>query len=409
MEALVGSQEEPAALAEHIRALQPGMAHDQQGHRERRVGGGGALPAGVPGRVQALPGVLRGAGRGAAREPGSPQAGARAPEGLRGEPGRRARRLPLVRRCCERRRGNGAAIRRWTARPVAPPRSNSTSRWIACARSLTAWYERNEAEKRALIAQARHLERLADDEPGHRWREAAAGAVEGNRPGVARQSQTLWDEFRGLCDAVYQRREQAYAQHPQRWRPRRHAPWRFASRPNRRAPAGPEPRRTRRSGVACAFEEIGELPRADARSLRDRFERAVSRYEAAWRSRTCAMQRLPSRTCSRPARLIRAYERAVMQGAPAAERAALKDAAESFIAGVRRWPRRRPAGVEAGIGPGRLRVGSGRRGARESAADVVHPLRDPELDTHAAGRRGPASRLPVAPADDAPGPGTPHR
>ena len=24
------------------------------------------------------------------------------------------------------------------------------------------------------------------------------------------QSQALWDEFRGLCDAVYQRREQAY-------------------------------------------------------------------------------------------------------------------------------------------------------------------------------------------------------
>ena len=27
------------------------------------------------------------------------------------------------------------------------------------------------------------------------------------------QAQALWDEFRGLCDAVYQRREQAYTQY----------------------------------------------------------------------------------------------------------------------------------------------------------------------------------------------------
>jgi hypothetical protein len=37
-------------------------------------------------------------------------------------------------------------------------------------------------------------------------------------------------------------------------------------------------------------------------------------------------------------RLIRAYERAVIQNAPPAERETLRNAAESFIASVRRWP-----------------------------------------------------------------------
>ena len=93
MEALVGSPEEARGTGRARPRAAAGMAHDQQGHRERHFRGWRAIPAGVPGCVQALPGVVRVTGRDAARESGSPQAGARAPQGLRSAHRDRSRRL----------------------------------------------------------------------------------------------------------------------------------------------------------------------------------------------------------------------------------------------------------------------------------------------------------------------------
>ncbi len=128
-----------AGRARSARGAHPGaaagMAHDQQGHRERRTGRNRAIPAGVPGRVQAVPGVLRVAGRGPTPEPRGPQAGARATEGLRSEPARRTGRLPVDRSGDAR--GAARVAQPFAGGPrrtVAPPRSSSSRRWTGCAR-----------------------------------------------------------------------------------------------------------------------------------------------------------------------------------------------------------------------------------------------------------------------------------
>jgi hypothetical protein len=207
---------------------------------------------------------------------------------------------------------------------------------------LNAWYERNAAAKSALIAQARHLSSVEDTT------QAIDGAVrlqalwKETGPVPRDQSQALWDEFRTLCDAVYQRREQAYAQYSAGLE---------AAKTNAGAlceqveQAGSPTAAERLSAHARvrewheAFEALGELPRSDARQLRDRFERAVGRYEAALAQLDVRDAAAAESNLFDAGRHLRAYERAVMQDAPAAERDAVRTAAETFMAGVSRWPK----------------------------------------------------------------------
>jgi len=77
---------------------------------------------------------------------------------------------------------------------------------------LDAWYERNVADKQSLIKRARYL--LTQDDSREAidavkrlqilWKETGLTPRE--------QDQSLWSEFRELCDAVYQKRQQAYAE-----------------------------------------------------------------------------------------------------------------------------------------------------------------------------------------------------
>jgi hypothetical protein len=89
----------------------------------------------------------------------------------------------------------------------------------------------------------------------------------------------------------------------------------------------------------AAFDAVGELPRADARNLRDRFQRAISRYEEALARQDSRDTEAAESNLLEAARLVHAYERAVMQDAPSAERETLKSAVETFMAGVHRWPK----------------------------------------------------------------------
>jgi hypothetical protein len=149
------------------------------------------------------------------------------------------------------------------------------------------WYERNEADKRALIAQVGQLSSMED----------VAQAIDGVKrlqaqwkqtgPVPRDKSQLLWDEFRGLCDAVFQRRDEARALH---------------------------------AAELAAEQERAAAQRVEAeQDLRDAGAAESNLLEAA--------------------RLVRAYEYAVMRDASPEERTATRDAAGAFIAGVRRWPR----------------------------------------------------------------------
>ena len=287
MEALVGANEEPAALAEHVRALQQewrtinkGIASDtsEDGERFQRAFQAAFKPCQEYFASQA---AMRRENLDARRL---------VLERLKAfEAGLEAEHAdyPLVMQVLRE------APREWRSHsPVDADASRPAE--IEFQKSMDRlrqfvgdWYERNEAGKKALIAQAGQLVALAD----------VAQAIDGVKqlqaqwkqtgPVPRDRSQPLWDEFRGRCDAVFQRRDEARALH--------------------------------------AAELDAEKARAVV--LRAEAEQDLRDVEAA------------ESNLLEAARLIRAYERAVLQDGPPGERAALKETAEAFMAGVRRWPR----------------------------------------------------------------------
>jgi hypothetical protein len=207
---------------------------------------------------------------------------------------------------------------------------------------LNGWYERNAADKRALIVQARHLSAGED----------SAAAIDGIKrlqlhwkdtgPVQHQQSQALWEEFRSACDAVYQRRQQAYAQYAATLEAAQAQAVALCEKVERECEV-PVAERTAAHTQArdwqAAFEDIGDLPRAEARTLRERFQRAVARYEAGVAEQDQRDAASAETRLLEAGRLLRAYEHAVMQDAPADQRATLRAAVESHMAGAQRWPK----------------------------------------------------------------------
>ncbi len=169
---------------------------------------------------------------------------------------------------------------------------------------LNGWYERNESDKKSLITQARHLSTVED----------TAQAIEGVKrlnvlwketgPVPRDQSQALWDEFRGLCDAVFQRREQAYTQYSAGLEAAKAQAVALCEQVEQAASVSDADRLPGH----CEDPGVARRVRRDRRTAANRRAglarplsasgRAVRRL--AWLGRTCAMPRPPSQTCSRP-------------------------------------------------------------------------------------------------------------
>jgi hypothetical protein len=342
MEALVGSQEEPGALAERIRALQ---------QEWRTVNKG--IASGESEETERFQRAFQAAFK-PCQEYFAQQAAARR-ENL--EARRRVlERLKVVEASQEAEHADRSLLRQVLREAPREWRSHSPVEREA-GRSLqaefdqsmdrlrtllTAWYEGNEAEKRTLIERARQLSTAEDTTQAIdavqqlqvRWKETD--------PASREQAQALWDEFRELCDAVYRRRDQAYALQAAALEATRTQAITLCEQIEQSVSAPVEDRAAAKAKTTewrAAFEALGDLPRADARGLQGRFERALSRYEASLseqdrRDSEAAMSKLLE-----AGQHIRAYERAVLQNAELAEREALKTTADAFIAGVRRWPR----------------------------------------------------------------------
>ncbi len=341
MEALIGVQEEPEALAEHIRALQQewrtinkGIASDasEDGERFQQAHQAAFKPCQVYFEAQA---AVR-------RE--NVEARRQVLERLKAfEASQDAddvdhRFVAQVLR---------EAPREWRSHSPVDPRANHPIE-IEFQQSMDrlrkirdAWYERNETEKRSLITQAQRFS-TADD---------TAAAIEGVKrlqtlwketgPVSREKSQALWDEFRGLCDAVYKQREQAHADFAAGLEAAKARAITLCDEVEQAASLSTPERLAGRAKITewqTAFREIGELPRSDARGLHDRFERAVSRYETALEKQDLRAAEAAETNLIEAGRHIRALERAVMQKAPPAEREALRNAAETFMDGVQRWP-----------------------------------------------------------------------
>lgn len=202
-------------------------------------------------------------------------------------------------------------------------------------------YDRNIKAKSSMIERAQRLlaeedSRRAIDEVKvlqQQWRSVG--------PVPRAQGQRLWEDFRQSCDSVFQKRQQEFAEYT----------------------AGLEANKSRAialceevEGVAAlsgaqllegaqkspdlrlAFEAIGEFPRAQARALHERFERALEQLEdAVSRQRASDVERSWGSLFDAADR-VRAYRRAVARNADATEREALRKGAEDYIAGVTQWP-----------------------------------------------------------------------
>jgi hypothetical protein len=207
---------------------------------------------------------------------------------------------------------------------------------------LDAWHERNVADKQSLIKRARHLLTQEDSREAIDavkrlqvlWKET------GPAPGA--QSQSLWNEFREVCDAVYQKRQQAYAEYTSGLEANKLKAVALCEEAERVATL---------LGVALlegtakvpewrsAFEALDEMPRTEARGLHDRFERAVDLCRARVAEQQLRDTQQSFTNLFEASRSVNAYERAVLRGAESSDRETLKQSAENFIAGVRQWPK----------------------------------------------------------------------
>jgi len=217
---------------------------------------------------------------------------------------------------------------------------------------LDAWHAQNAADKQALVQRAREL--LAKDD----GRDAVEGVKRLQQQwkalGSARrdQEQQLWLAFREQCDAVYQKRQQAHSEYTAALEANKSQAQALCAQAEQTAALAGA---ALLEGVAqipqwrTAFEALGDMPRADERGLHERFERAIKQCQER-----LTQQRLQDKEQSflnlfEAARLIGEYGCVIAGEHAPGERAAgegeeLKQAADAFIAGIERWPK---GGAEA--------------------------------------------------------------
>lgn len=159
---------------------------------------------------------------------------------------------------------------------------------------LDAEYARNVAAKRDLIERAQRLMTLADT------RQAIDGAKslqqQWRQVGLVprAQSNALWDEFHGHCDAVFQRSAHEHAAEGAALVANQARAQGLCEEVERIAALTGEELRTAMHGLderRVTFDAL-ELPRQSARDLRQRFARAASRCtDAVQRERAAATRR----------------------------------------------------------------------------------------------------------------------
>jgi len=207
---------------------------------------------------------------------------------------------------------------------------------------LDAEYARNIKEKKSLIESARRLlasedgRKAIDDVKVLQQKWQAVGLVPRD------EDQRLWEEFRQHCDAVYQKRQQEFADYNASLEANKTNAVALCEELERLAAlAGSEllESEAKLPELRARFEAIGEFPRADARALHNRFERALNRYE-----KTVARQRANDvergwNELFDAANRVRAYKLARAQNADPAEIDRLRKAAEDHIGSVSQWPK----------------------------------------------------------------------
>ncbi|MCU0757585.1 MAG: DUF349 domain-containing protein [Steroidobacteraceae bacterium] len=231
-----------------------------------------------------------------------------------------------------------APVDREAARPVEAEFHRALDRLRS---RVEAWQARNAADKQALVVRARQLAQL--DDLGRAVEETRRLQAEWKATGPAphAQSQALWEEFRALCNGVFERRQQAFAAQAAALGESQARAETLCAEIEQAAGEPPPDRQAAESRLLewrAAFDALGELPRPVARSLRQRFQAALARHESLLASLERRAAESAESSLLAAAREVRALQRALLQGAAEDECEALRGAAESGVAGVARWP-----------------------------------------------------------------------
>ncbi|MGQ0620624.1 MAG: DUF349 domain-containing protein [Panacagrimonas sp.] len=221
---------------------------------------------------------------------------------------------------------------------------------------LDAEYARNLKQKESLIERARAL--LASDdgrkaidaikELQQKWRTVG--------PVPREADQRLWGEFRRHSDGVFQKREQEFAAYTAGLENNKTQAVALCEQIEKIAALeGPE--FLQHAGTLAelrrTFEALGEFPRADTRELRSRFDRGLDRCEdAIARERARDTERAWS-DLFEASHHVRAYRLAMARGVDTSRLDTLKEAAETYIASVPRWPRSGLDTLKQGLAGGR--------------------------------------------------------
>ena len=208
---------------------------------------------------------------------------------------------------------------------------------------IDAEYARNVKEKKSLIERARALSgsaetRKAIDEVKRlqeHWKAIGPVSREDDRK--------LWEEFRKQCDALFQRRQQEFATQNAALDSNKSQAISLCEDVERIAQlSGQElvDGAKQLPELRAAFEAIEELPRADARQLQTRFERAFERCHKAVAQQHARDAEQGWTALLDASNAVRAYRLAVTRPADEAERESLKEAAEAQLSTDIKWPKR---------------------------------------------------------------------
>jgi hypothetical protein len=235
---------------------------------------------------------------------------------------------------------------------------------------LDAEYARNVKQKQGLIERAGQLVGSEDSRQAidavkdlqQKWRAVGPVPRETDHP--------LWEEFRQQCDAVFQKRQQEFADYTAALQTNKSNAVSVCEELEKIAAlSGPELLLGARNlpDLRAAFEAAGEFPRGDARGLRGRFERALERCEESLAQQQARDAERRWDDLFEAANRVRAYRLAVVRQADVSARDALRQAAESHVASVDRWPK---GGLEA-IKQGLAREDSSDVAANETALKML--------------------------------------
>ena len=152
----------------------------------------------------------------------------------------------------------------------------------------------------------------------------------------------MWSEFREVCDGVFQKRQQAFADYTaglEASKIKAVALCEEAERAAASSGAALVEGAAKTSEWQSAFDALDEMPRADARALRDRFERALDLCAERLTQQRVRDVEQSFTALFDAAQALNAYRFALASGADAASCDDLRREVEALIAGVQQWPK----------------------------------------------------------------------